>query len=95
MSTITPKWKRKKERDRLWGWANSRINQTRIVSPGHSSEVTNLLFSKTSLHDYENLCSLDCLAVEENHVKSDDLVYDKFRKQLGRNSQGYYETNLT
>ena len=65
-----------------------------VVSPGHSSEVTNLLFSKTSLHDYENLCSLDCLAVEENYVKSDDLVYDKFRKQLGRNSQGYYQTNL-
>ena len=24
----------------------------------------------------------------------DDLVYDKFRKKLGRNSEGYYETNL-
>ena len=65
-----------------------------VVSPGNSSEVTNLLFSKTSLHDYENLCSLDYLGIEENHVKSDDLIYDKFRKQLGRNSKGYYETNL-
>ena len=39
-----------------------------VVSPGNNSEVTNLLFSKTSLHDYENLCSLDCLGIEENHV---------------------------
>ena len=62
--------------------------------PENDSEVTNLLFSKTSLHDYENLCSLDCLGIEENQVKSDDLVRDKFHKQLGRNSEGYYETNL-
>ena len=62
--------------------------------PGNNSEVTNLLFSKTSLHDYENLCSLDCSGIEAHHVKSDDLVYDKFRKQLERNSNGYYETNL-
>ena len=61
---------------------------------GCFSEVTNLLFSKTSLHDCENMYSLDCLGIEESHVKSDDLVYDKFRKQLGHNSEGYCETNL-
>ena len=33
-------------------------------------------------------------AAWKNHVKSDDLVYDKFRKQLGHDSEGYYETNL-
>ena len=27
-------------------------------------EVTNMLFSKTSLHDYDKLCSLDCLGIE-------------------------------
>ena len=52
------------------------------------------MFSKPSLYDYKNLYSLDCLGIEENHVKSDDLVYDKFRKQLRRNSEGYYETKL-
>ena len=57
-----------------------------VVSPGNNSEVTNLLLSKTSLHDYKNLRSLDCFGIDENHVKSDDLVYDKFRKQLGRKS---------
>ena len=40
-----------------------------VVLPGNNSEVTNLLFSKTSLHDYKNLCSLDCLDIEENYVK--------------------------
>ena len=59
-----------------------------VVSPENNSEVTNLFFSKTSLHGFENLCSLDCLGIEY------DLVYGKFRRQLRRNSEGYYETNL-
>ena len=53
-----------------------------------------LLFPKTSLHDYETLCSLACLGTEKNHVKSDDLTYDKSRKQLGCNLEGYYEKVL-
>ena len=43
------------------GWA--------VVSPGNNSEVTNLWFSKTSLHNYENLCSLTCLGIEKIHVR--------------------------
>ena len=39
-----------------------------VVSLGNSSGVSNLLFSKISFHDYENMCSLDCLSKEENHV---------------------------
>ena len=61
-----------------------------VVSPGSNNKVIKILFSKTSLHDYKNLCRLHCLGIEENHVKSNDLVYDKFRKQWGCNSEGYY-----
>ena len=60
----------------------------------YRKKVINLLFPKTSLHDYENLCSLACLGTEKNHVKSDDLAYDKSRKQLGCNLEGYYEKVL-
>ena len=38
--------------------------------------------SRRSLHNYENLFRLDCLGIQENHVNSDDLVYDIFRIQL-------------
>ena len=65
-----------------------------VLSPGDDFDLTNLLFSKTSLHDYENLCSLDCLGIEEKHSKPDDLVYEKFRKQLHRSPEGFYETGL-
>ena len=55
---------------------------------------TNILFTKTSLHDYEKLCSLDCLCIEEKHDKNNEFAYQEFRKQLGRGSVGNYETNL-
>ena len=55
------------ERTRL-GWV--------VIFPGQESGLTNMMFSKTSVHDYENLCSLD--------VRRDEVVYDEIKKQLGR-----------
>ena len=63
------------------------------LSPGKENASTNILLAKTSLHDYENLCSLDCLGIEEKQ-KNNEFVYGEFRKQLGRDSLGNYETNL-
>ena len=42
------------------------------------------MFSKTSVHDYENLCSLDVLGVKEEHARQDEVVYDEFKKKLLR-----------
>ena len=53
-----------------------------------------MLFSKTSVHDYENLCSLDVLGVKEEHVRQDEVVYDEFKKQLSQSPEGWYETKL-
>ena len=64
------------------------------LSPEKENTSTNILFTKTSLHDYKNLCSLDCLDIEEKHEKNSEFVYREFRKQLGRDSFGNYETNL-
>ena len=36
-----------------------------VLLPGKENASTNILFTKTSLHDYENVCSLDCLGIEE------------------------------
>ena len=65
-----------------------------ILSPGKENASTNILFTKTSLHDYENLCSLDSLGIEEKCEKNREFVYGEFRKQLGQDSLGNYETNL-
>ena len=40
-----------------------------ILSPGKENTSTNILFTKASLYDYENLYSLECLALEGKHEK--------------------------
>ena len=49
-------------------------------------------FPKTSLHDYEKLCSLDSLGVEM--TCDNNYGYEEFQKQLGRRPGGFYKTNL-
>ena len=53
-----------------------------ILSLGKENASTNILFTKTSLHDQENVCSFDYLST----------VYGEFRKQLRQDSFGNYET---
>ena len=51
------------------------------MSPGHESNLTNLLFSNTSAQDYEKLCSLDVLGKEENSSLKDTEILDRLKKQ--------------
>lgn len=64
-----------------------------IVSPGQKTGITNMLYQKTSLHDYEKRSSLDCLGVEGRRDNSNN-VYEEFEKQLGGGPGGFYKTNL-
>ena len=50
-----------------------------------------MLFSKTSLGDYEKLCSLYCLGIEKRRGDSNH-VYEEFQKQLRHEPGGFYET---
>ena len=65
-----------------------------ILSPGKENASTNILFSKTSLYDYKNFCSLGCLGIEEKHETNNESVYGEFRKQLGRDSARNYGIDL-
>ena len=53
------------------------------------------MFTKTSLHDYENLCSLNCLGIEEKHEQNNEFIYREFRTQLGRDSLGTMKPTLS
>lgn len=55
-----------------------------MVSRREKNDITNTLFSQTSIYDYESPCSLDCLGVSEKQDKLDDCVYKKLWEQLGR-----------
>ena len=45
-----------------------------ILLLGKEDASANILFTKTFLHDYENVCSLDCLGIKEKHEKNNDFV---------------------
>ena len=47
-----------------------------ISWPGKENTSTNILFTKTSLCDYENWCSLDCLGIEEKYEKNNQFVWN-------------------
>ena len=55
------------------GWVN--------LSSVKENTSTNILFTKTYLRDYENLCSLDSLGIGKKHQKNNESVYREFRKQ--------------
>ena len=65
-----------------------------VISPGQGSGLTNMMFSKISVHNYENHCSLNVLGVKEEHVRRDEVVCGEFKKQLSRSPEGWYEANL-
>ena len=65
-----------------------------VISSVQESGLTNAMFSKIAVYDYQNLCSLDVLRVKKDHVRQGEIVYDEFNKQLSQSPEGWYETNL-
>ena len=65
-----------------------------VIFLGQETSVTKLLFSKTLVHDYENLCNLVVLGFKDEHSNRDEKIYDQFQKQLGRSAEEWHETNL-
>ncbi len=66
-----------------------------IMSPGKESvDVATMLLAQTSQTDYEELCRLDVLGLEDRPINSQSVVYDEFKEQLTRDETGRYETGL-
>ena len=53
-----------------------------------------MMFTKTSVSEYEKLYDTDALGLKEIHYKHYDYVYEKFKKELKRDQEGWYETRL-
>ena len=65
-----------------------------IMSPGKEVDLANMLLTQTSVADYEDLCRLDVLGLEDHRTGDQRNVYKEFQEQLGRNQEGYYETGM-
>ena len=64
------------------------------MSPGRERDLVSSLYTRISVGDFDRLCDIDVLGVEENHLSHDENVYKKFKQQLERNEGGWYETGL-
>ena len=64
------------------------------MSLGRESDLVSSLYTRTSVSDFDRLCDIDVLGVEENHSSHDENVHKKFKQQLERNEGGCYETGL-
>jgi hypothetical protein len=66
-----------------------------IMSPGKKSvDVSRMLLAQTSQADYEELCRLDVLGLEDRPTNIPSVIYDEFKEQLTRDETGRYETGL-
>ena len=68
------------------GWA--------LMSPGAESNLDNVYLTKSSIADYEKLCSLDVLGLKDRPIGDQMSVYYKLKAQLTQNPEGWYETRV-
>ena len=70
-----------------------------IMSTGKDSCYSNVLLRAAAINTYGELCSLDVLGLSDTHHLSkpddaDDVVLEKFKRQLTQDENGCYETDL-
>ena len=64
-----------------------------FMSPGYEME-NSLYLTQSSHEDYDRLCSLNVLGLEDNPQGDQEAVYREFKEQLKRSTEGWYETGL-
>ena len=65
-----------------------------IMSPGKEPDLSNLLVTQTSRVEYEDLCRLDVLGLQDPAVGDQEQAYGDFKEQLQRSPEGLYQTGL-
>ena len=59
-----------------------------VISPGQETSITKMLFSKTAIHDYENLCNLDVVGIKDEHTKGMEKYTMNSKNNLGAVMKG-------
>ena len=65
-----------------------------IISPGTELDLSNLYLTRSTDEDYDRLCSLDVLGIQDSPSNNTNSVYEDFKQQLVRSDEGWYETGL-
>ena len=65
-----------------------------IIAGGKKRTSNYLMLTRSAKADYAELCSLDILALKEGASNMDNDIYQRFKNQLGRNAQRWFEINI-
>ena len=65
-----------------------------LMGPGYEFESNVMLMTQTSHAEYEELCRLDVLGLEDTPQHDQSMVFNEFKEQLTRSPEGWYETAL-
>ena len=65
-----------------------------VMSPGVETDLNSMFLTQTSVADYERLCRLDVLGLEDSPPGDQETVHAEFKEQLKRSREGWYETGL-
>jgi len=68
------------------GWA--------MMSSSKETGLSNVYLTKSSAADYEQLCSLVVLGLEDSPESDQGSMYGEFIEQLDRSEEGWYESGL-
>ena len=58
------------------------------MSPGKEADISSLLLTQTAAADYEQLCKLDVLGIQDTAIGDQTDVYEEFKKQLTLSAEG-------
>ena len=59
-----------------------------IMSPENEIDINNLMLSRTSIDNYEKLCNLDVLRVQDIVKTHEEIVHTNFKEQLKQSDEG-------
>ena len=65
-----------------------------LMGPGYEFDSNVMLLTQTSQVEYEELCRLDVLGLEDTPRHDQSMVFSEFKEQLTRSPEGWYETTL-
>ena len=65
-----------------------------IMSSGAEVDLQNMFLTHTSVGDYEELCRMDVIGLEDTPIGDQQVVHQELLEQLKRSPDGWYETAL-
>ena len=65
-----------------------------MMSAGKEVGLNSVYLTRTSSAEYQQLCSLDTLGLQDRPEGDQQCVYEEFKEHLRRSDKGWYETGL-